>query len=183
MNLLLPLAIGAVILIASQSNSSTSTTKKDEKDGGLVIEGSIVKPKNPKKPIGSLSLGGQSQIKCPMNQYYNEETKKCTDFWIPGQTDEDVKHQILEEAAKFYNKPDLGNAYVGELCEDKWQGNDIEGTWIANPNQMAIIKTVIFKMWDIPMNLLPPKKTDPAWLHTIWNNVINLYSEVICMNG
>jgi hypothetical protein len=178
MNLLIPLAVVAGLFVMSQSNnSSKSTSKKDDKDQ-ILIPGVIVKPSKQ----GTLDLG---KIKCKINQYYDEEMKTCVEFWNDA-VHEGVKQELLKEAVKFYNKPDLGNAYIPNLCEDQFipDPEGISGTWIQNPNQLAIIKTVINRLWPmISMNALPPKKSDPEWLHTLWNNVIETYSEVICMNG
>lgn len=173
---LLPVIIGAGLLLALSGSKKSTTEKKESKSDGVVdASGLLEKPKPDRK----------GRPTCEANEYYNPKTKKCEKFWIDGETDIIVSEAIQDEIAKLAEKNpawiDNEGKKWSDLCEDQKQGQ-FGDKGATNQNVINIMQNVIQELWQgaIPKDMLPPSKDTPDWVKELWKRVGTIYYWETC---
>lgn len=168
---LLPVILGAGLLIMLSGDKKSSSKKSEEKDDGVVdASGLLTKPKPDRK----------GRPKCEPNEYYSPETDKCEKFWIDGETDALVLEAIQDEVEKLSGNWKTDGEKWSFLCEDLKQGEF--GDPQPNPNVNVILKNVIYELWEgaIPKDQLPPTVKSPDWVKELWKRVGTIYYWETC---
>ncbi len=124
------------------------------------------------KPSSNSSSKAIPKIK-PKRVGRKDSEVEESDYWTED-TELNVANQIKYEITKYKNK---------DLCSDEEKIVNGIKTFIANPNALKIVKTVITNLWktsNIKESMLPPKENAPAWLFDVWTRVNNIYFEIVC---
>jgi len=173
------LALGAVALfVMAGSKKSTTSSGTGTSGGGLKIPAKKTDP-TPKKPPGGLIAVPAGQVKCDLlTEYYDVNTKKCVKFWKEGETNLRVELEINDVLKEMGEK----KLDVANICTDIDE-------FTPNPLSIQLFKEVLFRLWEIPSDILPPN-TDPqkgavppTWIKIVWDRVIDIYLEKICNTG
>lgn len=174
-------ALGAVVLLAAFSRKKPVASTTGTKTDGLVIPGKKVEPTPAPKPGGVVLAGGiQTQpVKCDvLTEYYDPKTKKCIKFWKEGETNIAVEKTIEE----VLNEMKKQKKNVATICEDLDE-------MTPNPLAVELFKEVLYRIWDIPKDILPPNQDPmkgaipPSWISMVWNRVIDIYLDKVCNIG